>query len=69
MRNDNVNIQFYLKLIRQSYELKKKKLLICQTNIQKMTYYQFNRQENLQKAKENILKKKLPTIKNKTKKL
>ena len=34
-----------------------------------MSYYWFNKQEILQKAKEDILKKKLLSIINKTKKL
>ena len=46
-------------LLHWGYELTEKDfLLICQTNTQKMSYYQFNRQEILQKAKERYSKEK-----------
>ena len=55
-------------LLHWSYELTEKDFLMSCQRI-KMNYYWFNRQEILQKSKENIRKKKLLSIVHKTKKL
>ena len=47
-------------LLHWGYKLTEKDffLMSCQINIQKMSYYWFNRQENLQKTKERYCKEK-----------
>ena len=61
MRNENVNVnvQFRLKLDRQSYELTEKDFFNELSNWRiKMNYYCFNRQEILQNVKEKYSKAK-----------